>query len=102
MDRRDALLAIGAAGLGLAVPARAAPLERAVPATGERLPAIGLGTWITFDVGAGPERRARGEVLAAFFQGGGRLVDSSPMYGAAEETIGEEYARLGRPPALFS
>src|SRR6185503_6216787 len=89
-------------GLGLVVPARAAPLERAVPATGERLPAIGLGTWITFDVGAGPERRARGEVLAAFFQGGGRLVASSPMYGAAEETIGEEYARLGRPPALFS
>jgi aryl-alcohol dehydrogenase-like predicted oxidoreductase len=102
MDRRDTLRALATAGLGLALPLRAAPLERAVPATGEPLPAIGLGTWITFDVGAGAERRARGEVLAAFLQGGGRLVDSSPMYGASEETIGEEHARLGRPATLFS
>ena len=102
MDRRQALRAIAGAGLGLALPVRAATLERTIASGGERLPAIGLGTWLTFDVGAGPERRARGEVLAAFYQGGGRLVDSSPMYGAAEEAIGEEHARLGRPAALFS
>jgi len=102
VDRRDALRAIAAAGLAGALDLRAAPLERPVPASGERLPAIGLGTWITFDVSGGAERRARGDVLAAFFESGGRLVDSSPMYGASEETIGEEYARLSRPPALFS
>jgi aryl-alcohol dehydrogenase-like predicted oxidoreductase len=102
VDRRGALRAIAAAGLAAALPLRAAPLERLVPASGERLPAIGLGTWLTFDVGGGPERRSRGDVLAAFFESGGRLVDSSPMYGASEETIGEEYARLARPPALFS
>ena len=84
------------------MPLGAETLERPVHASGERLPAIGLGTWLTFDVGAGAERRARGEVLGAFYEAGGRLVDSSPMYGAAEETIGDEHARLGRPARLFS
>jgi len=102
VDRRDALRALTASGLGLALPLRAARLERVVHSTGEALPPVGLGTWITFDVGPGAERRARGEVLRAFFESGGRLVDSSPMYGEAEALVGEEYARIGKPPALFS
>jgi len=102
VDRRNAIRRIAAAGLAAALPLRAAPLERPVPASGERLPAIGLGTWLTFDVASDSERRSRGDVLAAFFQAGGRLVDSSPMYGASEETVGAQYARLARPPALFS
>jgi len=76
VDRRGALRAIAAAGLAAALPLRAAPLERLVPASGERLPAIGLGTWLTFDVGGGPERRSRGDVLAAFFESGGRKVEA--------------------------
>jgi diketogulonate reductase-like aldo/keto reductase len=102
MDRRHALKAFGAAALGVALPSQAAPLARAIPASGEKLPPIGLGTWITFDVPPGEARHARGEVLRAFFDAGGRLVDSSPMYGEAEATIGDEYARIGRPAAMFS
>jgi aryl-alcohol dehydrogenase-like predicted oxidoreductase len=64
-------------------------LARSIPATGERLPAVGLGTWITFDVTDAAQRRVRGDILRAFFDAGGRLVDSSPMYGASEETIGD-------------
>jgi aryl-alcohol dehydrogenase-like predicted oxidoreductase len=64
-------------------------LARTIPASGEKLPAVGLGTWITFDVTDAARRRVRGEILRAFFDAGGRLVDSSPMYGASEETIGE-------------
>lgn len=102
MDRRGALRAIAGAGIAAALPLAAAPLERTVPSSGERIPAIGLGTWITFDVAPGSERHARGEVLRAFFAAGGGLVDSSPMYGESESLIGEEYARIGRPAGLFA
>ena len=102
MNRREALGVLAGAGLAAAAPVRSVALERAIPSSGERLPAVGLGTWITFDVGPGSERHARGEVLRAFFQEGGRLIDSSPMYGASEDMIGEELARIGRPAALFA
>lgn len=65
---------------------------RPIPASGERIPAIGMGTWLTFDIGgAGNEdvqRDRRRAVLQAFFDRGGRLIDSSPMYGSAESVIG--------------
>jgi diketogulonate reductase-like aldo/keto reductase len=102
MNRRGWLQAMAAAAVIGSRPARPAGLERAVPASGERIPAVGLGTWLTFDVGPGAERHARGEVLRAFLAGGGRMVDSSPMYGESESLIGEEYARIGRPAGLFS
>lgn len=61
------------------------------------LPPIGMGTWITFDVGDDSAARAqRVEVLRAFFEEGGRLVDSSPMYGSAEDVLGHCLARLGK------
>jgi aryl-alcohol dehydrogenase-like predicted oxidoreductase len=102
MNRREWIQAFSASAMLAALPARTAGMERLVPSTGERLPAVGLGTWITFDVGPGNARHARGEVLRAFFQAGGRLVDSSPMYGESESLIGEEYARIGKPAGLFS
>jgi aryl-alcohol dehydrogenase-like predicted oxidoreductase len=76
---------------------------RPVPSSGERVPVVGLGTWITFDVGAGdsPERRARGDILRAFLDAGGTLVDSSPMYGSSEAVIGAELRR-GGARRLFS
>lgn len=107
MDRRQALGFLGAAALSAALPARAQAgaqrHDRPIPSSGERLPVVGLGTWITFDVGgaASPERRLRGDILQAFFAAGGRLVDSSPMYGSAEEVIGAEMARVRDAP-LFS
>ena len=102
MNRRDALGILAGAGLAIAAPVRSAALERAIASSGERIPAVGLGTWLTFDVGPGGKRHGRGEVLRAFFEEGGRLVDSSPMYGASEDMIGEELARIGRPAALFA
>lgn len=80
-----------------------APLVRAVPATGEALPVVGLGSWITFNVGDDPAARdACAEVVRAFFAEGGRLIDSSPMYGSSQPTIGHALARLGHPRTLFS
>jgi aryl-alcohol dehydrogenase-like predicted oxidoreductase len=108
MHRRDALRWIGmaaaaAAGSGWArgeTPVR--PHTRPIPSTGEMLPLIGLGTWQTFDVGRSAEERAPlEEVLAAFAAAGGKLVDSSPMYGRAEEVLGELAAELGLRPKLF-
>jgi diketogulonate reductase-like aldo/keto reductase len=65
-------------------------LTRTIPSTGEALPAIGLGTYKGFDVGSGrKERAALGEVLGALFSFGGAVLDSSPMYGRAEEVAGE-------------
>jgi len=76
---------------------------RPIPASGERIPVVGLGTWLTFDAGAAPSpaRRARGEILKAFLAAGGRLVDSSPMYGSSEAVIGAELA-AAPAPRLFS
>jgi aryl-alcohol dehydrogenase-like predicted oxidoreductase len=105
MDRREALRFLAATATAAALPravcAEAASITRPIPSTGEILPVIGLGTWITFDVTEAAERRSRGEVLRAFFASGGRLVDSSPMYGASEETIGAELARPV-PTPLFA
>ncbi|WP_240547089.1 aldo/keto reductase [Mesorhizobium tianshanense] len=76
---------------------------RAVPSSGERLPAVGLGTWITFNVGDDPVLRDEcADVIAAFFEAGGRMIDSSPMYGSSQPVIGYGLERLGRPEALFS
>jgi diketogulonate reductase-like aldo/keto reductase len=79
------------------------PIRRPIPASGELLPAIGLGTWITFDAGADRRRRdALAAVLQAFFDRGGTLVDSSPMYGSAEEVIGALLPRMAGRPAPFA
>ncbi len=86
-------------------PARSAPdiRRKAIPSSGERLPVIGMGSWITFDVGADQTQRARRlEVLRTFFDQGGAVIDSSPMYGSSEEVIGYCLARLGNTEALFA
>lgn len=78
-------------------------LTRPIPASGEALPVVGLGSWITFNVGNDPVARdARAEVVRAFFAEGGRLIDSSPMYGSSQPVIGHALAKLGHPATLFS
>src|SRR4051812_18016598 len=77
-------------------------LQRAIPSSGEQLPVIGLGSWQVFDVGPGrDERRPLEEVLSHFAALGGRVVDSSPMYGRAEQVIGDIATKLGLQSALF-
>lgn len=75
---------------------------RSHPRTGEDLPVIGMGTWQTFDVSAGAEERAPlREVLRIFGAAGGRVIDSSPMYGRAEEVAGDLVAETGAPARPF-
>jgi diketogulonate reductase-like aldo/keto reductase len=63
---------------------------RPIPASGEALPVIGVGTWQGFDVAGNAEERERlGAVLAALLAAGGRLIDTSPMYGQAEAMVGK-------------
>jgi len=77
-------------------------LERRIPASGEPLPAVGLGTWQTFDVGGGAEERAPlAEVLRRFLSGGGAVVDSSPMYGRSESVVGDLLAEVSASARPF-
>ena len=58
---------------------------------------VGLGTWITFNVGGDPVLRdERAGVMAAFFEAGGRMIDSSPMYGSSQPVIGYGFTTLPR------
>jgi diketogulonate reductase-like aldo/keto reductase len=113
VSRREAALLIARSSAGLLLTRTAmtaeppkleerALLQRAIPSSGERLPVIGLGSWQVFDVG--PEADERGpleKVLSHFVALGGRVVDSSPMYGRAEQVIGDIAAPLGLHSALF-
>lgn len=115
LSRRAFLASLAAAGAAAAIPparswaiAGPAPaagplLTRPIPSTGEKLPLIGLGSWITFNVGDDPVGRdSCAEVMGAFFQGGGRLIDSSPMYGSSQQVIGYGLHKLRNPSQLFA
>jgi diketogulonate reductase-like aldo/keto reductase len=118
LTRRAFLTSLAAAGAAAALPpargrAWAGPpaghpgpiLTRPIPSssTGETLPLVGLGSWITFNVGEDVVARdSCAEVMRAFFAEGGRLIDSSPMYGSSQEVIGYGLRKLGHPKQLFS
>jgi diketogulonate reductase-like aldo/keto reductase len=112
MTRRQATRLIGVSTAGLCLPVDAfcaqakaessAMLTRAIPSTGEKLPVIGLGTWQAFDVDlTSDNRRQLGDVLLLFVKLGGRVIDTSPMYGRAEEVIGELTTALGIQDKMF-
>jgi diketogulonate reductase-like aldo/keto reductase len=108
--RRSLLQAAAALALPATLPVFSQPgqpspplLTRPIPSSGEALPVVGLGTWITFNVGNDAvARRDRAEVMRQFFDGGGRLVDSSPMYGSSQPVIGEALARVRPGARLFA
>ena len=107
--RRAFLTGLGAVGVvaqlgrGRASAASRAVLKKAIPATGEGLPVIGMGSWLTFDVGnSEPLRAERLEVLQAFFDQGGAVIDSSPMYGTSEAVIGYCLGRIANTSARFA
>jgi diketogulonate reductase-like aldo/keto reductase len=109
MKRREAVKLIGGTTAGLLLPigAQAASesstmVTRSIPSTGEKLPVIGLGTWSVFDVDLSPTNRPQlAEVLSLLVKRGGRVVDSSPMYGRAEGVVGELAAQSHLLDSLF-
>lgn len=77
-------------------------LKRPIPSSGEMLPAVGLGTWLQFDVGrSASERQALLNVLKRMADKGGRVIDSSPMYGRSQEVIGELATSLNIAEKFF-
>ena len=103
---RRAFLGAGALGAGaLTMPPAsrgAEALTRAIPRTGERLPAVGLGTWQVFDVAGNAAELAQArDTLRVFVERGGRVVDSSPMYGSSETVTGQLAAELSVRDKLF-
>ena len=111
ITRRRATRLIGSTSAGVLLPIGAWPLRaaeksgvmlmRAIPKTGEKLPVIGLGSAVTFDVRSGSRQKSLGEVMSLFVQHGGKLIDSSPMYGTAESVIGDLAAQLHLRNSLF-
>ncbi len=110
VSRREALGRLAGLGAWVSMTARATsgavglqPIaRRAIPRTDEALPVIGLGTWQTFDVGRSAQERAPlKETLHTLVARGGRLVDSSPMYGRSEQVVGDLAAALGIGEGLF-
>ncbi len=111
ISRRNTLKALGLGTAALAAPAwlRSAPALakpadialKAIPRTGEQVPAIGLGTHMAFDVKPGKPREHLREVMKIFYDGGGRIIDTSPLYGMAEVSIGDYATALGITRELF-
>lgn len=108
LSRRETLALLAAGAALAALPAGAASqtgdiLTRPVPSTGEALPVVGLGTWITFNIGEDPVARDTcAQVMRAFFEAGGRMIDSSPMYGSSQAVVGQGLDRLGMADRVFS
>ncbi|MEM7522703.1 MAG: aldo/keto reductase [Pseudomonadota bacterium] len=76
---------------------------RVIPSTGARIPVVGLGTWTTFNVGSDPALLASSaRVMEAFFAEGGGMIDSSPMYGSSQQTVGHGLSQLGSQETLFA
>ena len=112
MTRREATRLMGATTAGMLLPLGVSRiyaaggsqtmLMRSIPSTGEKLPVIGLGSATTFDVRPGsPQLKPLGEVLSLFVKDGGKLIDSSPMYGQAEGVIGDLAAKSHLRNSLF-
>jgi diketogulonate reductase-like aldo/keto reductase len=108
VSRRTVLGALAASAAAAALRpfdglAQTGSITRPIPSTGERLPVVGLGSWITFNVGDDPELRDEcTAVMRAYFAASGRLIDSSPMYGSSQAVIGAGLRKLGGPSSLFS
>jgi aryl-alcohol dehydrogenase-like predicted oxidoreductase len=111
ITRRRAVKLIGATTASVCLPiglssrlfaAEGSPLMRAIPSTGEKLPVIGLGRAVTFDVPSNsPKTNDITEVITRFVKRGGKVIDSSPMYGNAESLIGQIAAKSGVSKSLF-
>ncbi len=111
LSRRTMLkgVALGAGALAMpglfrqaeATPAPTDIILRPIPKTGEMIPAVGLGTFMTFDIKPGQPRDHLREVMQRFYDGGGRVVDTSPLYGMSEVSVGDFATALGITKDVF-
>ena len=109
LSRRDALQLMGFTGLSMiSEPVsplfsyNKAMLRRPIPSSGEQLPVVGLGTWIQFDAGESQsERVPLLQVLKNMNGIGGKVIDSSPMYGRSESVIGDLSTQLNKSDQFF-
>ncbi len=103
LSRRQVLSAALALGIPRAAQLQSVePIHKKIPKTGEQLPVIGMGSWITFDVRDGAARSARVPIINEFFGQGGTVVDSSPMYGSSPDVIGHCLEEVNSDAGLFS
>lgn len=109
LRRRSLLAGLGGLAAGACLPGALAAemplgiLRKTIPSTGQRIPAIGLGSWLTFDAGAVRSRRENvRNIMQAFFYRGGGMIDSSPMYSTAQEVIGAGLEEIPNKQGLFS
>ncbi|NDF50051.1 MAG: aldo/keto reductase, partial [Betaproteobacteria bacterium] len=76
-------------------------ITRKIPRTGEVLPAIGLGTYLTFDLLPGAPRSHIQDIIKRFWEGGGRVFDTSPLYGSGEISVGDFASAMGITEKMF-
>ena len=111
--RRDFFRTVGVGAASAALPGALIPsggvlaqpsteiITRKIPRTGEVLPAIGLGTYLTFDLLPGAPRDHIREVMKRFWEGGGRVFDTSPLYGSGELSVGDFATGMGIADQMF-
>ncbi|WP_082116967.1 aldo/keto reductase [Sedimenticola thiotaurini] len=107
LNRRQFMQASASLAAGLLLPGGVAAanqtIRKAIPSSGELLPVIGMGTSRTFETGGDADMLARlGEVIQAFFDHGGGMIDSSPMYGSAQQVIGQLLPTINGEKNLFA
>ena len=109
MTRRSFILGTGALAATVALAPEElmsqarTPIMRPIPSSGELLPVIGMGTSRTFDVGDDPAVRAQlAEVMQVFFDYGGKVIDTSPMYGRSESVVGDLLKLTGKRDMVFA
>jgi len=109
ISRRHFIQGLGVLSAGISLMPQAVwgesrqPVKHAIPSSGERIPVIGMGTSRTFDVGENAAILAQlGQVLQVFFDNGGAVIDSSPMYGNSETIVGDLLKSISNKGQLFA
>ena len=109
LSRRRFLRSLAAAGTALLVGHRRVALSaerhaRIIPSSSERIPVIGMGSWLVFAIDPEQEDElvSREAVIRAFLELGGGMIDSSPMYGVAQDVIGRSLKRIADHTGIFS